>query len=46
MRNLEFVADSGIHVGITLPMYLAERRRAANQHLTYLSHQVDEIGPC
>jgi hypothetical protein len=36
MRRLEFVADSGIHVGITLPVFLAERRRASNHRSTYL----------
>jgi hypothetical protein len=37
MRRLEFVADSGIHVGITLPGFLAECRRASNHRSTFLS---------
>ena len=37
MSTLGFVADSGIHVGITLPVFMAKRRQAANHRSTYLS---------
>jgi hypothetical protein len=38
MRNLESVSDSGVHVEITLPVFLAERRRIANHHSAHRSH--------